>query len=142
MMRALDKKGMAALFDSLIFLSVVATVSIVLLSSLAPQVDVPTGRSNVDDVHAVLLRCTVPVSQGKNATLLEAIASSDELTADMERLASSTLSDLMPLMSWRWSFRSTQLTFVLGSDVPGGCDVYASSIGVSDGVLILQAWQA
>lgn len=142
MIRTLDKKGMAALFDSLIFLSVVATVSIVLLSSFAPQADVPIGHSNVDDVHAVLLRCTVPVSQGKNPTMLEAIASSNELTADMEHLASSTLSDLMPLMSWRWSFRSTQLTFVMGSDVPNGCDVYASTIGVSDGVLILQAWQA
>lgn len=140
MRRALGKKGVAALFDSLIFLSVVATVSIALLSSFVPH-DVPTERSNVDDVHAVLLRCTLPVSEGKNVTMLEAVASSDRLTPKMEQLASSTLSELMPTTSWRWSLRSTQLSFVMGEELPVGCDIHASTIAVGDGALILQAWK-
>lgn len=142
MRRPSGKKGMAALFDSLLFLSVVATVSIVLLASFSPIDDMPAGRSDVEDIHAVLLRCTVATSYGKNATMLEAIASSDRLTPEMESLASTTLSNLMPMASWQWSYRSTQLSFALGNNVPDGCGIYASTMIVSDGVLILQAWQA
>jgi hypothetical protein len=60
----------------------------------------------------------------------------------MEEMASSTLNELMPLTSWRWSYRSPQLSFVMGGDLPDGCDVHASTVDVGGGVLILQGWRA
>lgn len=143
--RKLDNGGMAALFDSLLFLAVVAIVSIVLLSSASSRPEVPDGKESeeLDAVHEVLLRCTVPVSQGKNASLMEAAVQSSVLMPEMERMISSTLDEMLPLMSWRWTFDSPQGTNVLGDEVPAGKDVYASKVTVADGVFAftLQAWR-
>jgi hypothetical protein len=137
--------GMAALFDSLMFLAVVSIVSIVLLSSASPRPEVPDGKGaeELDAVHEVLLRCTVPVSQGKNASLMESAVQSGVLTPDVERMISSTLDELLPLMSWRWTFDSSLGTNVLGGEVPAGKDVYASKVTVADGdfTFTLQAWR-
>lgn len=137
--------GMAALFDSLIFLAVVAMVSITLLStaSLDPAAPENNGAKELDAVHEALLRCTVPVSQGKNASLMEAAMRSGTITVEMQQMVSSTLDELLPVMMWRWTFISPLGTGSMGDEVPAGQDIYASAVTVADGsyIFTLQAWR-
>jgi len=140
----LKKDGVAALFDSMVFLAVVALVSVVLLTSSIPRAELPDGKgSELDAVHETLLRCTVR-SDGNPLPLLEAVVQGGQLTEPIKQQITVTLEGLLPGKGWRWTISSSAGADHLGGDVPTGEDVFASveKVPLPSGevTFMLEAW--
>jgi hypothetical protein len=140
------RDGVAALFDSLLFLAVVATVSVVLLVAASPRDGPPSAEvsAELDAAHEALLRCTVPVAPGRSLPLLEAVVQGGEVPAAAEGTVVKVLGELLPAKAWRWTASTPSAVTAIGPHPPQGVDIHASVVRVpapgGEIVLTLQAW--
>lgn len=140
------RDGVAALFDSLLFLAVVATVSVVLLTAASPRDGPPPASTSaeLDAVHEVVLRCTVPVASERCLPLLEAVVQGGTVPASAQRMVGEMLDELLPAMNWRWTASTPAEVTAIGPVPPSGEDIHASVVRVpapgGETVFTLQAW--
>ncbi|WP_147654417.1 hypothetical protein [Methanomassiliicoccus luminyensis] len=130
-----DRRGMAAMFDAVMFLAVASVVSVALLGVFsavdAPQD--PAVMERVEAAHQVLLRSTLSSSTGNNLTVMEMAATevmygTSQSSLDM---ASEALPTLIPGMEFRWEAWCGERSMTTSpASLPGGSDVYCSMADV------------
>jgi hypothetical protein len=141
-----ERRGLAAVFDAMIFLAIVSVVAVTLLSTISPP---PAGNGvevDVEAVHNVLLRSTVTTGPGNNLTVQEAAVTSSCID-DNRNCIQQRMAFLLPGRSWRWTVDHDGAHMVLGTPVvPEGVDVHCSIVrfDLPDGELScrLDVWRA
>lgn len=126
------KRGIAGLFDALIFLAIASVVSVALLSAFAPQTLGPLGKEQerVEAAHTVLLRSTVFDEAGNSHTVEELFKTGAVQGGEYDGRLRDVLDHLLPGMAWRWTVLSDEGAFALGTtDVPGkGVPLFCSLV--------------
>jgi hypothetical protein len=139
-----DRRGLAGLFDALIFLAIASLVSVSLLSALGgQQPHREVGSERTDIVHEVLLRSTVADVRGNPVTIEEAF----KLGASGERYGgniSMVLDLLLPGSGWQWTVETSSRSYAFGSEAvtsgPVYCSVVRAPIDGGEVVFRLQVW--
>lgn len=128
-----DRRGVAAMFDALMFLAVASVVSVVLLGAFSgasgPQDKVV--QEKVEAAHLVLLRSTLPSGSGNNITVMEMAAAEviGTRSGSSIDMASEALPLLLPGMGFLWEVGCGESSMMASSSVPpGGSDIYCSLI--------------
>lgn len=144
-----DRRGMAAMFDALMFLAVASIVSVALLGAFSgaagPQDQ--AVQEKVEAAHLVLLRSTLAGGSGDNITVLEMTAAevADRAQGSSLDMAAEALPLLLPGMGFEWRVECGERTLVTSSSgPPAGSDIYCSQVdmGMPWGQVVfrLRAW--
>lgn len=139
-----DRRGIAGLFDALIFLAIASLVSASLIASLSAHgSSVEARNERIDTAHTVLLRSTVNDSRGNPVTIEELFKLRDS-GGSYEDHITAVLDLLLPRSGWRWSVERGEHRWTFGSgSVPEGdviCSVLRAPIGDQEVVYRLDAW--
>jgi hypothetical protein len=125
-----DRRGLTALFDALVFLTIIAVVSTTLLSFYGDHVikDRDTEDNDVEVVHQVLLRTTVVDPTG-NPCSLEDLFTMDDIDASFYSDTVRSILDLLaPGHGWRWTICRSDREWSIGDNRPDGGEVHCSIV--------------
>lgn len=141
----LDRRGLAGLFDALIFLTIASLVSVSLLSALgAPSSAGDRQSERVDAAHVVLLRSTVPDAAGNQISVEEIFMLQLADRVDCGDNITGMLDLLLPGTEWRWTVESGPHNWTFGrATVPPGpvyCSVVRAPFNGSEVVYRLDCW--
>jgi hypothetical protein len=142
MRRKSDRKGMAALFDALMFLSVMSVVSVTVLVAFAPTRPGDNDtQSYVQKCHSVLLGTTLRSWSDSSARLMpisDAIAALLAIGKPLpDRISSEIGAMLRGLFEpqfraeWTCTLGDSHLVFGSGLDNATGGNVFVSTLSVS-----------
>jgi hypothetical protein len=146
MRKSLNRGGLAAIIDSLVFVCIIGVVAMLVLDSPSPEAqNEPWDQSSM--VHSVLIHCTISMmgTDGEGANYSEAPVSEllSEVLSSGDRSLMDRLSDRLKSISeslveapyhYRWVISGTNDEIAIGeSTIPNSCDIMASVIGVKHG---------
>jgi hypothetical protein len=142
MRRKSDRKGMAALFDALMFLSVMSVVSVTVLVAFAPTRPGDNDtQSYVQKCHSVLLGTTLRSWSDSSARLMpvsDAIAALLAIGKPLPDRISSEIGAMLRGMfepqfraEWRCTLGDSHLVFGSRLDNATGGNVFVSTLSVS-----------
>jgi hypothetical protein len=142
-----DRRGLAGLFDALIFLTVASVVSVSLLSALGGTSSAGSEQDErVDAVHNVLLRSTVIDGRGNPISIEEEFKLNTGDRTGLEDNISAILDLLLPGSEWRWSVEHGPRVWTFGKDiVPDGpvhCSIARAPFNGGEVVYRLDVWTA
>jgi hypothetical protein len=142
------KRGIAGLFDALLFLAIVSVVSAALLSAFSHQAAGPLGREQdrVEAAHTVLLRSTVVDGAGNSLSVEELFKIEAVEQGEYDVRLGGMLEHLLSGMRWCWTVQHDDHTFTIGSaDLPGMdeplfCSKVSAPLEGGEVTFRLEAW--
>ena len=142
-----DRRGLAGLFDALIFLAIASLVSVSLLSALGGLSPAGGHQSErVDAAHITLLRSTVLDEQGNQVTIEELFMLKLAERVDRGKNITSILDLLLPGTEWRWSVQTDSQNWCFGRTTilsgPVFCSTFRAPFNGSEVVYRLDCWAA
>lgn len=125
-----NRHGLTALFDALVFLTIIAVVSTTLLSFYGDYAirDRDAKDDDVEVVHQVLLRTTVVDPMGNPCAMEDLFTMEDIDTPSYSDAVRSILDLLAPGHGWRWTICRPDGEWSFGDDRPNGGDVHCSIV--------------
>jgi hypothetical protein len=144
----MNRDGIAALFDALIFLAIASLVAVALLSAFSGGEQGPDEevQSRVEAAHLVLLRSTLRDAGGNDHPVEELFKLEGVGDGEYQDPIEDVTDLLLPGLGWRWTVQCGDTILSYGSaTLPGPreplfCSLVRAPLNGEEVVFRLEAW--